>query len=219
MKVISFVSSKGGAGKTTSAVLLAGELAISGAKVTLIDADPNRPIDIWSKKRPVHPNIHVLVDDSDETILTTISDASVKSDFVIVDVEGTATTRIGYAVAKSHLVLIPLQKSVMDADEAAKSVRLINNIISISNRDIPYRLFFTRVPSTIREKTARNIEQQINTVPTLPVSIIERAAYRTIFDIGGILDDLEASDVGGLKSAKKNAYEFSNSIIDVLKEI
>lgn len=40
MAVISFVSSKGGVGKTTSAVVLAGELVAAGRKVALIDADP-----------------------------------------------------------------------------------------------------------------------------------------------------------------------------------
>ncbi|PAV01750.1 chromosome partitioning protein [Arsenophonus sp. ENCA] len=217
MKVISFVSSKGGVGKTTSAVLLAGELAIAGSKVTLIDADPNKPIEIWSKKSALHTNINVLTDDSDETILSTIANAGLASDFVIVDLEGTATTRIGYAVAKSDLVLIPLQKSVMDADEAAKSVRLINNIMSISNRKILYKLFFTRVPSAIREKTARNIEQQLITVPMLPVSIVDRAAYRTLFDIGGILNTLDFSDVGGLKAAKDNASKFAQAVIDTLR--
>lgn len=37
-------SSKGGAGKSTSAVLLATELAVRGTTVTIIDADPNQPV-------------------------------------------------------------------------------------------------------------------------------------------------------------------------------
>ncbi len=40
MPTIVFASSKGGAGKSTSAVLLATQLAERGAEVTLIDADP-----------------------------------------------------------------------------------------------------------------------------------------------------------------------------------
>jgi Mrp family chromosome partitioning ATPase len=44
MPVIVFASPKGGVGKSTSAVLLATELAQSGAAVTVIDADPNRPV-------------------------------------------------------------------------------------------------------------------------------------------------------------------------------
>lgn len=48
MPIIVFGNSKGGAGKTTSAVLLASELAERGAGVTLIDGDPNRPITQWA---------------------------------------------------------------------------------------------------------------------------------------------------------------------------
>ena len=44
MPTISFASSKGGAGKSTSAVLLATELAQRGTTVTIIDADPNQPV-------------------------------------------------------------------------------------------------------------------------------------------------------------------------------
>ena len=41
MPAIVFASPKGGAGKSTSAVVLATELAGQGAGVTIIDADPN----------------------------------------------------------------------------------------------------------------------------------------------------------------------------------
>ncbi|RVI32124.1 ParA family protein, partial [Sinorhizobium meliloti] len=119
MAVVSFVSSKGGVGKTTSAVVLAGELAAAGRKVALIDADPNKPLEAWSHLRPVPGGLRVIVDDSAETIIDTIEDARAEADFVIVDLEGTATDRIGFAVARSDLVLIPLQSSVLDAAEAA----------------------------------------------------------------------------------------------------
>ena len=44
MPVIVFASPKGGAGKSTSAVVLACEVARSGGGVVIIDADPNRPV-------------------------------------------------------------------------------------------------------------------------------------------------------------------------------
>ena len=44
MPTIVFASPKGGAGKSTSAVVLASELALRGAQVVVIDADPNRPV-------------------------------------------------------------------------------------------------------------------------------------------------------------------------------
>ena len=75
MAVISFVSSKGGVGKTTSAVVLAGELVAAGRKVALIYADPNRPLVAWSQLRPVPESLRLIVDDSAETIIDTIEDA------------------------------------------------------------------------------------------------------------------------------------------------
>jgi cellulose biosynthesis protein BcsQ len=45
---IVFASPKGGAGKSTAALLLATELALKGAGVTILDADPNKPMSQWA---------------------------------------------------------------------------------------------------------------------------------------------------------------------------
>ena len=60
MPVISFVSPKGGVGKTTSALLLATELAQHASKVTVIDADPNLPIHKWSQLPGCPENLEVV---------------------------------------------------------------------------------------------------------------------------------------------------------------
>src|SRR5690606_38585130 len=151
MAVISLVSSKGGVGKTTSAVVLAGEFAAAGRKVVLIDADPNRPLEAWSRLRQLPDVLRVVVDDSAETIIDTIEDSQVGADFVIVDLEGTATDRIGFAAARSDLVLIPLQSSVLDAAEAAKSVKLVRQMWKVASREIPYCDFYTRMTSVLRQ--------------------------------------------------------------------
>ena len=60
MPTISFASSKGGAGKSTSAVLLATELAQRGTSVIVIDADPNQPVLRWSRKPGKPENLAVI---------------------------------------------------------------------------------------------------------------------------------------------------------------
>ena len=47
MPTIAFVSPKGGVGKTTSAFLLATVFA-KICDVTIIDADPNHPLETWA---------------------------------------------------------------------------------------------------------------------------------------------------------------------------
>lgn len=219
MSVVSFVSSKGGVGKTTSAVVLAGEFAEAGRKVVLIDADPNRPLEAWSRLKALPETLRLMIDDSAETIIDTIEDARAKADFVIVDLEGTATDRIGFAIARSDLVLIPLQSSVLDASEAAKSVKLVHQMRKVVNRDIPYRIFFTRVPPAIRERTARDIDRQLSdaAIPVLPAALIDRAAYRALFSLGGTLHGLEGTDVSGLASSRENSRDFAQAVINVLR--
>ena len=91
MPTIVFASPKGGVGKSTSAVLLASELAQKGAAVTVIDADPNKPVSQWAK-RPGRPeNLIVLSDLSEETIIDAIDSAARQTPFVVVDLEGTAS--------------------------------------------------------------------------------------------------------------------------------
>ena len=73
MPTIVFSSPKGGSSKTTSALILATELAGQGATVTVIDADPNRPIARWSKRTTKPPKgIRVVEGVTENTIIDVI---------------------------------------------------------------------------------------------------------------------------------------------------
>ena len=53
MPTIVIASPKGGAGKSTIAVLLSTELAAAGADVTLLDCDPNKSASMWAGRAPL----------------------------------------------------------------------------------------------------------------------------------------------------------------------
>jgi chromosome partitioning protein len=112
MPVIPFVSPKGGCGQSTSAVLLACELSESGHSVTIIDADPNRPVARWSKRPGKPKNLAVLENVTEETIIKTIDRVRAGSEYVIVDLEGTASLMVAYAISRASLVIIPTQGSM-----------------------------------------------------------------------------------------------------------
>ena len=117
MPTIVFASPKGGAGKSTSAVLLATELAARGASVTVIDADPNKPVSRWAKRPGKPDNLTVLADVTEDSIIDEIERAATRSAFVIVDLEGTASMMVGYAISRADLAIIPTQGSQLDAAE------------------------------------------------------------------------------------------------------
>src|SRR5207245_11710426 len=58
MPTISFIQPKGGAGKSTSALILPTELA-KGAKAGVIDADPNAPIAKWASRGAGARNLEI----------------------------------------------------------------------------------------------------------------------------------------------------------------
>ena len=84
MPVISFASSKGGAGKTTSAIVLATELA-QGADVAVIDADPAARLLRWSRLAPLPPRLSVQASGGERAIQDEVARARGLASFVIID--------------------------------------------------------------------------------------------------------------------------------------
>ncbi len=220
MPTIVFASPKGGAGKSTSAVVLACELARRGAAVTMIDADPNRPVSTWAR-RPGRPEgLEVVADVTEETVIDAIEAAAARVPFVIVDLEGTASMTVAYAISRADLVIIPSQGSQLDAAEAAKAVRLIRQQERAFARRIPHAVLFTRTSAAIKPRTLQHIRSEFEAhgVPSLQVQMQEREAFRAIFSFGGTIDGLKAGQVGGLDGAMKNAKAFAAEVVARLRQ-
>lgn len=220
MPIIAFANPKGGSGKTTSALLLATELAEKGARVTLLDADPEKWISQWASLPAKPENISVLSDVSEETIVDQIDEAAQSSQFVVVDLEGTASLMVANAIGMADLVIIPTQGSFMDAKGAAKTLRLIKNQERMSRRKIPFAVLLSRGNAAITSRSLKNIQNQLleGNIPVFSVAIIERAAFRDLFDYGGTLSALDPTKVSNLEKAIDNARAFVGEVLTRLKE-
>jgi chromosome partitioning protein len=219
MPVISFANPKGGAGKTTSALLLAGELAAKGGTVAIIDADPERWISQWGRLPGKPDNIRIIADVTEDTIVDQIEAAGEGAQFVIVDLEGTASLMVANAIGMSDLVVIPAQGASMDARGAAKTLKLIRNQERMARRPIPHSVLLTRTSAAVASRALRNVRDQLDKagIDMFTTSIVERAAYRDIFDYGGLLADLEARQVSNVDKAQRNARAFAGEVLAKLK--
>jgi chromosome partitioning protein len=219
MPVISFANPKGGAGKTTSALLLAGELAGKGARVAIIDADPERWISQWGRLPGKPATIDIIADVSEDTIVDHIESAAKTAQFVIVDLEGTASLMVANAIGMSDLVIIPAQGASMDAKGAAKTIKLIRNQERMARRTIPHSILLTRTSAAIASRALRNVRDQLDKagIDVFSTSIVERAAFRDIFDFGGVLADLSDAQVSNIDKARENARAFAGEVIAKLK--
>lgn len=220
MPTIVFATPKGGAGKSTSAVLLATELVNRGAAVTIIDADPNKPVSNWARRSKIPDMLTVQSDVSEDTIVDQIDEMSQKSAFVIVDLEGTASMMSSYATSRADLVIIPTQGSHLDAAESAKAIKMVQVQEKLFHRKIPFAILFTRTSVAIRTRTFQSIEDQFasNNIPMFKTHLHEREAYRAIFSFGGTLKDLNDSDVSNIKGAIINTHAYVGEVVGQLKK-
>ena len=221
MPIIVFASPKGGAGKSTSAILLATELALKNATVTVIDADQNKPLSQWAAREGCPENLTVLADVSEKTIIDEIEAAAAKTSFVIVDLEGTANMMVAYAISRADLVVIPTQGSDLDAREAAKAIKLIRQQEKEFGKTIPYAVLFTRTSAALKPRTLRNIQSQFiqHGVRAFETQIHERDAYKALFSFGGTLSSLDRGSVRNVAEAIINARAFAGELVSMLREI
>ncbi len=219
MPTIVFASPKGGVGKSTAAVLLATELASHGGSVSMIDADPNRPLTQWGSRSGKPDKLTVIGATTEDSIIDTIERAALQTTFVIVDLEGTASVMASYAMSRADLVIIPAQGSHLDATEAVKAIKLLKEQEKAFRKKIPFAVLFTRTSAAIRPRTLQSIEGEFaqNKIPMFGTQIHEREAYRALFAFGGTLAGLDPTQVANLPAAQKNASAFAGEVIETLK--
>jgi chromosome partitioning protein len=215
MPTIAFASPKGGAGKTTAALVLATEIARKGAAVTIIDADPNKPVTDWAKLPGRPDNLTVISDVTEESIIEEIEAAEQRTPFVIIDLEGTASVAVAYAISRADLVIVPTQGSQLDAKQAGRAIRLIKQQEKAFRRKIPHAILFTRTSAAIRPRTLRHIQEQFekHEVVVFDTQLIERDAFRALFSFGGTLDSLGRGEVSNLAAAIINARAFAREVV------
>lgn len=221
MPVIVLCSTKGGVGKSTTALILAQVFSAAAKDVTLIDADPNQPLATWAKRfaASVPANLHVIGGVNEETIVDTIDAAAAKHPFVIVDLEGSANVTATYAIGRADLVLIPMRGKQLDADQAGKVVGLIERETKAYRRAIDYRVIFA-MTSTLLTRESKHIRSTLEEkgIPVLEVGLPERAAYSAMFQLGGTIFDLTDADVSKPAAAVADAKQLAMAVVGVLRD-
>lgn len=215
-QVISFATSKGGAGKSTCLLTLAGVLADRGGRVAIIDTDPTQTVFRWGQRGGVPAAIHVYGVQDEEALLDAIDEAQTSHHLILIDVEGRASVIGNMAMSQSNLVIVPVQPSEPDGHEAAKTIKAIRLAGRSLQREIPFCAVMNRLPGAIRTRVFFAMLEQFNKggVP-IAAMLTDREAYRRVFNEGGTLFTLEApskEQQTQLDKAQNEAYVFGEKI-------
>jgi len=221
LPTVAFVSPKGGAGKTTAALLLALGLCDRGLRVAMIDSDPNKPLVHWASlpDRPDKISVHPAPTAQD--IRDALREAQRKRpDWIILDTEGSIRGAMAFTSLPLDLVLTPLAASQLEAIQAIKAAEMVSQFGRRAGRDLLHRCILTRVPAAVRPRSVRQIVEQLRAsgIGLLPTAIIEKEAFRTLFDIGGDFESLARHGSHGLASARANAASYLDAVLELLRQ-
>ena len=217
MPTIVVASPKGGAGKSTTAILLGTELAHAGIEVTMLDCDPNKSLTLWSQQSPVPERIEVLSDVTESTIVRTIKAHDVDGQVVIVDLEGIASRLVSRAISQADLVLTPMRATTLDATIGARAIELVAEEEEALDRTIPHAVVFT-MTKAILSKQHKGIAASLRGqgVDLIDPPLMERAAFSALFAYGGDLHTMPAQ--GNMERARENAGAFARQVFQRLTE-
>lgn len=211
MPTIVIASPKGGAGKSTTAIIIGTELAQAGAEVTMIDCDPNGSLTIWAERSALPSRISVLSDIGESEIVRTIKQHDQDGRIVIVDLEGVASRLVSRAISQADLVITPMRATTLDATIGVRALALIAEEEEALDRDIAHAVVFT-MTRAIRSKQHSGIAESLagQGVDVIDPPLMERAAFSALFEFGGDLRSMPAQ--GNMEGAIENASAFAQAV-------
>jgi chromosome partitioning protein len=126
--IVALLNQKGGVGKTTLALHLAGEWARRSQRVTLIDADPQGSALDWSQQRAREslPRLFGVVGLARDTLHREAPELARNVNHIVIDGPPRVAGLMRSALLAADVILIPVQPSPFDGWGSAEMLALLS---------------------------------------------------------------------------------------------
>lgn len=144
---VAVVNTKGGVGKTTTAVHLAALLAEGNARSLLVDADPYGSASAWLDDAGMESVDHVTY--TQPGMAAAVGRVSTDYDHVVIDTPPNDVAMTQEAVIAADLVVVPTGATLGDLDRLSTVRDVVASISTL--KEVPMTVLLTRVDSRARD--------------------------------------------------------------------
>ncbi len=231
MKLITFASFKGGAGKTTAAMAVTSALSQQKKRVALIDADENVPLLEWRdsalKTGSWSDDIFVYEADDLRSFERAFEDASSKGfDYAIIDTRGGGSELNNACLINTNLVIIPSALTQLDIMQALSSFEHVIELHQSVSKIIPTALLIQRLPVgklTVSQKQDLDV---LSELPCCETRLHSRDAFASLGKRGllhlvherMISDPMKRISAGHMATAMDEARSLTDDLLEALAD-
>lgn len=200
--VISAINGKGGAGKTTTLMNIAGEYALRGWMVAMIDMDPRNNLTKWwndcHDKGAQADGIDVISHKTAKALMAFYERKERLFDVVLIDTPGEDTAIVDPVIERSDLVISPIQPSKREVLGAIESFNAVARINDTARRNCQHAVLRTRISLPVRHtelyrKIRPIMEEKVGTY-LFRTEVFERNVYKDLHNGVGTLQMQEVTE-------------------------
>lgn len=187
--IYAMLSQKGGVGKTTLSIHLADALVRRGARVLLIDADPQQTAMKWSTIR-AGENPFSVIAMAKPTLHKELRPIAADYTDIVIDGPPRIHELTKSIILSTDQVVIPVQPSPADVWATSETVDLINEGRVFKETLKSVIVVNRKIVNTVLARDVREALRTLNT-PVLEADISQRVAFAEAFAGGKTVSDLD----------------------------
>jgi len=194
--IVALLNQKGGVGKTTLALHLAGCWAAQGKRALVVDADPQSSALDWAEQRAREglPHLFGIVGLARETVHRELPALARDADRIVIDGPPRVAGIARSALLAADMILIPATPSPLDGWASAEMLRLLDEA-RVFRPELPARMLLNRCAArtVIARETAEALAD--HDPPVLKARVGQRIAFADTARTGRLVHEVPAGAI------------------------